>query len=136
MICIIKWSWILFVKAETRWHYSNDSYKMEKHQKCPHIATFRWSTLPLCQLQIWKYEEDVLLRRRSFRIDWLTQIPYHFGCKFGWVSKSRFTFNFLITHWMPSQSHIEKLWVRAYKNTLFKESFRWKSNPEKGKSKA
>ena len=61
MFCIIKWSWILFVKAETRWQRN-----------------------PLRGIL-----SDVLLRRRSLRIGWLTQIPHHFGCKFGWVSKSR-----------------------------------------------
>ena len=52
--------------------------------------TFARVSKSLCaEIAVYRSRNFVLLERRSLRIDWLTQIPYHFGCKFGWVSKSR-----------------------------------------------
>ena len=73
MFCIIKWSWILFVKAETRWQRN-----------------------PLRGIL-----SDVLLRRRSLRIGWLTQIPHHFGCRFWGIINVKF--------WMINVKFYKKL---------------------------
>ena len=45
--------------------------------------TFARVSKSLCaEIAVYQSRNFVLLRRRSLRIGWLTQIPHHFGCRF------------------------------------------------------
>ena len=53
--------------------------------------TFARVSKSLCaEIAVYRSRNFVLLERRSLRIDWLTQIPHHFGCRFWGIINVKF----------------------------------------------
>ena len=76
------------MSLETQEHPKNK--RMAHRDVLNKCKTFARVSKSLCaEIAVYRSRNFVLLERRSLRIDRLTQIPHHFGCKFDWVSKSR-----------------------------------------------
>ena len=92
-------------------HWSRMSLETQEHPKNKRMAhrdvlnkckTFARVSKSLCaEIAVYRSRNFVLLERRSLRIDRLTQIPHHFGCRFWGIINVKF--------WMINVKFYKKL---------------------------
>ena len=126
-------------------HWSRMSLETQEHPKNKRMAhrdvlnkckTFARVSKSLCaEIAVYRSRNFVLLERRSLRIDWLTQIPHHFGCRFWgiinvkfWIINVKFYKKFchIIFHKFLSISRCVRLlqsWTSRYWNS-FSQKFK------------